>query len=716
MAALVAQSIQDNIESAWQGIATLKLRPKKSVHYYTHHYRGAPWLIIANQDDENHFRCSHHAAGFFKLLDGSRTVQGALGESKKRGSSCLSQVDVIQLIANLKFADLLEDDTELTEEKSKLAEKRATNRWLNPFAIKFALINPDKFLERTERFFAFAFNPVALFVWIAMVLTGLSTTVLNWQGLTEHAAARFTDPQNLFWYWLLYPLVKGLHELGHAYSTKHWGGTVREMGITFLVFFPVPYVDCSSSHRFESKSRRMLVCGSGIMVELLLAGIALFIWTNSDHGLVRDLAFDVVVIAGISTVLFNANPLLRFDGYYLLSEFLETPNLGTRSDQYLGYLFKRYALDMPDLRNPVSAVGEPKWLITYGICARMYRVFISFFIAFWVASKFLVVGTLLAIWALMGQIVYPLVRTVWNFIPQVIEVNRVNRLIGFIAATSTAVVALIFTPISFSTYGEGVVNLPEQAYIRAQTDGVVTRLETSDGKSTEQGDIILTLGNIELEARLRAIEARLEEVRAKQQSVFLSDRSQSEVLNVRAASLEADRQQLLFQISQLDVTSGTSGRVSLPLGDDLLGRHVSRGDVLGYVAGDGDISALVAIGQLDIDLIRRNLTSIEVKLGSLPDTKFVGKFIRELPQATDRLPNSLLGSMFGGMLKVDARDKSGTQLLSNVFLIEISLPLETSGAYLGQRVHVRFNHQKESLANRYLRRFRQFQLNHLFAA
>ena len=184
-----------------------------------------------------------------------------------------------------------------------------------------------------------------------------------------------------------------------------WGGKVNEIGIMLLVLFPVPYVDSSAAHQFSEKNRRLAVCAAGIMVEIFLASIALLVWANTDHGLMHDLAFDIVIIGAVSTLAFNANPLLRFDGYYLLSEQIEIPNLATRSNQYIGYLFKRYLLAIPNLRSPVTAAGEVKWLVSYGIGARIYRVFISLFIASWIAGKFLIIGVLLALWAVIGQLI-----------------------------------------------------------------------------------------------------------------------------------------------------------------------------------------------------------------------------------------------------------------------------------------------------------------------
>jgi putative peptide zinc metalloprotease protein len=708
MAALSSESELAQVEEAWQGIAGLKLRPCPAVNFYQHHYRGEPWLIIADEQNESYFRCSNDAGHFLALLDGATSVEQALDETRQALSSGLQQQDIVMLVANLKAAGLLQDDAAANDDSTRAAPKPKSNRWLSPFAIKFPLFDPDRLLQKTAALYQPLFSPAALLIWTLMLMLGLATALLNWQALADHSAARFADPQNLLWYWLLYPLVKGLHEFGHACATRRWGGPVHEMGIMLLVFFPVPYVDSSAAHRFGSKRQRITVCAAGIMVEVLLASLALLVWANTEHGLVHDLAFDIVVIGGVSTLLFNANPLLRFDGYYLLGELIEIPNLGTRSDQYLAYLFKHHVLGLPGMRSPVTAAGEIKWLVTYGICSRIYRVLITLIIALWAAGKFLIIGVLLALWAVAGQIVYPLVRSIARLIPQVLSARRIIRLLVVLSLVSALMLAILTIPVGHSTYSEGVVGLPENALIRAGADGIVTRVLAADGAAVTRGEVILQLENLELEAKRDGLLARLEETRARQQQAFLQDRSQADILRIKVSALEADIKDAQEQLESLKVLSATDGLVSLPTANDLPGRYVSRGDVIGYVAGPGQASALVVIPQLDIDTVRRDMQAIEVRMSSRPAETLDAAFLRELPLGTDRLPNRMLGS--AGQVVLDTRDASGMQLLSNIFLVEIALPLRMSGNYLGQRIYVRFVHQSESLGNRLLRRLDQVML------
>ncbi len=220
--------------------------------------------------------------------------------------------------------------------------------------MRFPLFDPDRFLQRTLPWVQPLFGWFGILLWLAVVGTGAVLAASHWTDLTEDIADRVLDPQNLVLLWFVYPVVKALHELGHAYATRKWGGEVHEIGIMLLVLSPVPYVDASAAWGFRDKRKRMVVGAVGIAVELFLGALALFVWLAVEPGAVRAIAYNVMLISGVSTLLFNGNPLLRFDGYYVLSDAIEIPNLGARANQYLGYLFQRYVFGVADAEDPCA--------------------------------------------------------------------------------------------------------------------------------------------------------------------------------------------------------------------------------------------------------------------------------------------------------------------------------------------------------------------------
>ena len=183
------------------------------------------------------------------------------------------------------------------------------------------------------------------------------------------------------------------------------------MGIMLLVFVPIPYVDATSSYSFRDKKKRMLVGAAGILVELFLAALAVVVWVNAGPGTVRAIAYNMMIIGGVSTLLMNGNPLIRYDAYYILSDFLEIPNLAARSSEYLGYFVKRRLLCISEVESTARTAGEACWLAFYGVASFVYRIFIMTAITLFIAGKFFVAGILIALWTLFSFIVLPLKET-----------------------------------------------------------------------------------------------------------------------------------------------------------------------------------------------------------------------------------------------------------------------------------------------------------------
>ena len=277
----------------------------------------------------------------------------------------------------------------------------------SPLSLRFPLFKPEKFLAQTAYLVRPLFTAPGAFLWLAVVGAALVLAGLHWQELTENVTDRVLSGQNLVLLWLVYPLIKALHELGHGYAIKVLGGQVPEMGIMLLVFMPVPYVDASSSSAFREKWRRLLVGAAGMLVEIFVASLALFCWLVLSPGFLRSICFNVIFIASISTILFNGNPLLRYDGYYILSDLLGIINLAQRGTSYLGYLFKRYAFGLHEAEPPYTGPGERFWFVFYTIASAIYRIFLYFGIFLFISGKFFLVGILLGLWSIVGLVLVP---------------------------------------------------------------------------------------------------------------------------------------------------------------------------------------------------------------------------------------------------------------------------------------------------------------------
>ena len=699
----------------WYRVAELTPRIRSHAQFRRHHYRGQLWYVLDDRASGRHHRFTPAAYHFIARFDGTQSVQDAWDATTSRlGDDAPTQDESIQLMGQLHAADVLQCDVPPdTEELFNRYQREQRQKWkkrlMNPLAVRIPLVDPDRFLETWLPFVRPFFGWFGFLIWAAIVVTGVVLATTHWKELSAHAASQALSPMNLVLLVIVYPIVKGVHELGHGFATKVWGGEVHEMGIMFLVFMPVPYVDATASASFPEKTKRISVSAAGMMVELGLAALCMFLWMQVEPGIVRDIALNVMLIGGISTLLFNGNPLLRFDGYYILADAIDIPNLATRSKQYLGYLFRRYLCGVRDAESPVVYKGERSWLFGYAIGSTLFRIAVMIGIIIFVAGEFFVIGVILAGWAATTQIIFPVIKSVAFLVenPQLQE-HRV-RAIGLTGAVLAGLAMLLFVaPFPLYTATEGVVWAPEKSEIRAETDAVIERIVAKPDSIAQSGEVLLEMFDPDLSAKVTVLEAELVAAQAAYQSFRTEKQLEADLVLEEITTIEADLALARERLGELTVRSPTDGFFLVDRSQDLVGRFVRHGDLIGFVADLSTGTVRVAVTQDNMGLIRNRTESVRIRLAEQLDQPLTAKISREMPLATHRIPSAVLGTMGGGLLAVDPSDQSGTTTLDQVFHIELTL--DTPVDRLGGRTYVLFDHGSEPIGFQWYRRVRQLLL------
>ena len=558
------------------------------------------------------------------------------------------------------------------------------------------------------------FGWFGLLLWLTVTGAALLIVGTHWQELTNNIIDRVLSADNLLVMAFCYPLVKIVHELGHGYAAKAWGREVREMGVMLLVLFPVPYVDASAASALPDKWKRALVGAAGIIAELFLAGLAALLWVVLEPGLARSVAYNIMLIAGISTVLVNGNPLLRFDGYYILADLIEIPNLGTRANRYWGDLVNRHVFRTHGMQPFDATPGEKRWFLIYAPAAFVARMVMLFGIAMMVASRFFLLGVLIALWTLWTGVGLPL----WKMFAHVFTSPQLHRNRGFaVRLTLGAVMALALVlfvlPAPHHVNAQGVVWLPDQAHVRAGTDGFVTRVAVPEGADVRPGQLLVETTQPSLETDVAKLDWRLQELRAEADSELGGD-----MVKRRISQLELDEADHRLGIQrqrqgELRLLARAAGRFVLAKAPapDLPGRHVRQGELIGYVTpGHADVIRIV-VPQDDIDLVRRKLRGVRYRIAALPGATYDGAGVREVPGGTRELPSEALALGNGGPLPIDPTDASRRKAINRVFLFDVSLPRELRQVPFGTRVHVRFQLGWEPIGWQIGRRLRQLLLS-----
>jgi len=705
---------------AWYRVADLKPRIRSHAKIHRHQYRGETWYVLQDLASGRVHRFSPASYLVLGLMDGCRTIQQIWDTALAGlGDDAPTQDEMIQLLGQLHSADILQCDVapdiaELFQRHERQRRSKLIGQLLSPLWWRFPLLDPERLLGRLLPWARPFFGIGGAFLWASVVGVALVLVGVYWADLTSNFLDRVLSARNLLVLWLLLPALKALHEVGHGLATKAFGGEVHDMGVMLLIVSPLPYVDASSASAFPSKWQRIVVGAAGMLVELFLAALALFVWLAAEPGVLRTVAYNTILVAGISTVLFNANPLLRYDGYYMLSDFLEIPNLYTRSRSYLAYLCERYLFGHQEAETPPASRSERTWFVVYAVSAFAYRLLVIAGIAFFLLYKFFYLGVAATVALVAAWIGVP----TWKAIGFVLRNPRLHRVRGRALGVSLGlaglVVALVgFLPVPSRTAAEGVVWVPEEALVRAGASGFVERMVARPGSRVRPGDVLLECADPSLLARVQVLAARLREFRARYDEQRAADRVKAAQFQEEIRYVEEDLARARAEQGALTVRSQAEGIFVLPAAADLPGRFVRRGELLGYTVNLERITVRAVIPQTSVDLVQQRTIGVEVRLSERIGETVPATVRREVPGASERLPSPALGLGGGGRVPVDPRDTQGVTAMERVFQIDLELPSTLPLLNVGGRAYVRFDHGWEPLAVQWARQVRQLFLARL---
>ena len=501
----------------WYRIAEARPRLRREVRIVRHIYQGQPWYVLSDRTGTKVHRITPAAHEIAGRLDGRRTVSEIWEALTARmGTDAPTQDEIVRLLSQLHQSDLLDNaDMPQLEDLLERRDKDRAQTWrkllMNPLSVTLPLVDPDPLLRILVR--AMGVVPRTLW-WVlafGVIALALVRLPLHWPALTERGLEGFLDLENLALIALIYPVVKAVHELGHGVVLRARGGEVHEMGLMFIAFYPIPYVEASAAISFPSKWDRAAVAAAGVIVELVIASIAFFLWIGAEPGTVRTILFNAMVISGLSTLAVNGNPLLKFYGYHVMCDLIEIPNLGKRGNEWWGEMARVHILGTGErARTRMQITGwERAWFVFYPPAAFVYRVFISLTIALFVAGTYRLVGVLLALWSLGLMLVWPMLKTAHKaFTDPRIRRAGPRAVAGAGGVAASLALLLFVVPLPHYAVVQGVVWLPEEAILRAPQAGRVAAIRAVHGAEVTPGAPLFTLEAPELAADTRVRAAR----------------------------------------------------------------------------------------------------------------------------------------------------------------------------------------------------------------
>ncbi len=701
----------------WHRAASLHPRLASSVTITAHQVRQERWYVISDRVSGRQLRVNALAHELVGRLDGHLSLQQIWDALVWRlGEDTLSQHEILRIVSALSEAGMLISENTPYLGKPRQAGGRQRGSGLGLLSIKVPVLDPTPLLARLAWLSRILFRRASLVAWVLMMLAAVVLGGLQWKSLQDYAAVHLLGTSNLMWAWLLYPLVKLCHELAHGLAVRRWGGEVREMGVSLFLVVPVPYVDASAASAFPEKHRRMLVSAAGILVETTLAFLALLLWMAAQDGPVREAAFAVMTIGGLSTVLVNANPLMRYDGYHLLADALELPNLAPRSTTWLRYAGERYILGNKRLREPQVRPGERPWLVGYGIAAAVYRLAFFLGLITWVGGKYLLAGAVVAVFALVHVVLVPGGR----LIQHALFGNRLRAVRGratlAVACLLTVGVYVLFAlPVPVIARTEGVVWIPEDAHVRNAAEGTIDRVLAHDGETVAVGQPLLELSNPELRSRRDQLQARLQGRQRAHSAMLLAQPAAAAAMAQEIGKLVAEIEEVDRLLAALVVRSPYDGLLAWSRGDDLAGRFVARGTTLGKVLPRRAVAVRALIPQNDADLLVQPPRRIEVRLAQDKTRSYGAVLQSQTPAPSFDLPSPALGDRAGGPFAVDPAVADGSKSLGSNYVIDLEVPAVPL-TWAGARAWVHIEYRAAPLAAQLARRVKQVFVSRLGSA
>jgi len=709
---------------SWYRVVDLRPQLRPTVQVSRQFSRGHLWYVLRNGGNNEHLRLREEAYFFVAMLNGKRSV-GNVWESsiERHGDNALTQGEVIQLLSQLYTASFLRG--EITPDSAMIFQrfnlKRANRIASNVGSLLFLripLIDPDRIFGGLSRLFGWLFSWVGLLFWLCIMVIGGVALVGHWQDLTNEFN-EILDPSNIVWMYAVYVVIKLAHESGHGIACKWLGrheqaNEVRTLGVMLLMLMPMPYVDVSSCWMFKSKWRRIVVSCGGVYIELMIAALAACAWANTGMGtLGHTLAYNAMVIASVGSLLFNANPLMRFDGYYALSDWLEIPNLSGSARNFLSYLVRRIVWGVKRIASPAHTPAEAGIYFVYGVLSILWQVWISINILIFIMGKFFFIGTLLAIISILMWVVVPVGR-LFNYLSVSPELEYKRfRAVGTTVIFMTACI-LMLGVFRFGDYWrtDGVVEPVRNAAVYSSAGGFLTNYNPSESLVEETKSSVTRQTSPEQESEIKIAQEELSSLEIQNRIAREEERiAEAGMLNVKIQAARKRLDNVLNDRSRLEVHAPVSGVLVSPRIGERQGSWVCKGERLGVVLSSDTVRLRVIVNQIEAArLFGASGFTTTFRIEGRPDIGMVpmrATVERIISIGSAWLPNAALGFTGGGQHAVK-NGGDGQQTFSNTFEVWLK-PVAQAGVTLfsGQRVVVRFEFPPRPLALQWYRKVRQ---------
>jgi putative peptide zinc metalloprotease protein len=691
-------SLHDSLVSS--SARKLPIRVRSDLTVKRQQYLGRSYWIIKEPIGSRYFRFQEEEYAILRMFDGTHSLDDIKEKFEEEFPPQKISLEELQhFLGQLHQSGLIIAATpnqgpELLKRKKKRFRQELFQKFTNILAIKFKGFDPDRLLTFLLPFVRWFFHPVIVICCLLLGLSAASLVLVNFDTFRSKLPEfyQFFNPVNLVFLSMTLAATKVLHEFGHGLTAKYFKGECHEMGVMILVLTPCLYVNVSDSWLLPNKWQRIAIAAAGMYVECVLASICTFLWWFSEPGLLNYLALNIMFVSSVSTVLFNSNPLLRYDGYYILADWLEIPNLRQKATKILTRKCSQWFLGMEQQDDPFLPQKNQILFAFYSVAAFCYRWVVMASILFFIYKVFQpyglqVIGQMIAAMSLFSLFVMPLYKVGKFFwVPgRIYKVKKVRFYLSLLLL-SGILSFLIFCPLPYTVIAPTITELrasnSRQVYIPDIKGGCqLKRIDVVAGQFVREGEILGLLENrnllfelVESEGKCKELEQEIEKL--EHLRIYRSEAA-LQIASVQK-SLTAAReihQNLLRDFNYLTLRAPRDGIVvsppwkpyQAPQDDQLptwwgsplepmnLEATFEPGTIFCSIGDPKYLEAVLVVNQSKTGFLKQG-QRVELKLHEFPDNIFAGKIHEIEKQAVSSLDVQLATRAGGEVPTTTQRD------------------------------------------------------------
>ncbi|MAT69526.1 MAG: hemolysin D [Planctomycetaceae bacterium] len=713
-------TLSDSIVSSSSRKLAIRVRPDLKAR--RQRYQGRVYWVVKDPVGLQYFRFEEEEFAILQMLDGESSLDEIAEQFERDFPPQTIRVEELQnFIGMLHRSGLVLSDTpgqggQLKKRRDERKRKEMFATASNVLAIKFKGFDPERilnFLRPVGRFF-FS-RPVTIFN-LLLVLAAATLVTVEFDIFRSRLPSfhSFFNAQNWLALGATLAVTKVLHEFGHGLSCKHFGGECHEMGVMFLVLTPCLYCNVSDSWMLPSRWKRAFIGAAGMYVEVVLASIATFVWWFSEPGWLNYICLNVMFVSSVSTIMFNANPLLRYDGYYILSDLMEVPNLRAKANQILVRKLRQLCLGLEPQEDPFLPKRHQTLFALFTVASFIYRWVVLFSILYFLNKVFepyglKVIGQTIALASIWGLFAAPIWKG-YQFFKVPGSLNKMKRLRLFLtlAVVAGIIAGVMLIPLPSHVYCPFEVQPRGATSVYVESPGRLVDVAVQPGDRVEPGQYLAQLENealrmdiLQMESQLAALEAEL----ASLERLRLRDETAAQSIDSVRETIAQTKNQLAQKQQEWDrltITASVAGtiippppapdhpvdpEIELPEWSGSPLKPENRGALLSpegprnmlcQIIDDDAWEAVMVIDQDDVDLVQEGL-EVQLLLEEAAWHEFDSHVEHRATDAMDETPKRL-ASTSGGPVAAQPDPDGVIRPISTSF--QATAPLDNSTGLL----------------------------------